>query len=208
MIDPIGSLPSLSSFSLEQEIIGPTLCKTGFRPVLPSWWQDNVVMLPLIPPVSVLPFVPLKPPVDVTIWTGTLVTGLELGADDYVTKPFSPRVLLARVKAVLRRGKTSPTEAEGILKIHDIMIHPGRREVRVEGKAVSLTFTEFGILHHLAQRPGWVFTRFQIVDAIRGDDYPVTDRSVDVQIVGLRKKLGPAGAHIETVRGVGYRFRE
>jgi two-component system phosphate regulon response regulator PhoB len=73
---------------------------------------------------------------------------------------------------------------------------------------VSLTFTEFGILEFLARRPGWVFTRFQIVDAIRGDDYPVTDRSVDVQIVGLRKKLGPAGKNIETVRGVGYRFKE
>jgi len=89
-----------------------------------------------------------------------------------------------------------------------MVIHPGRREVLVAGHPVTLTFTEFSILAYLARRPGWVFTRSQIVDAVRGDDYPVTDRSVDVQIVGLRRKLGPAGALIETVRGVGYRFKE
>lgn len=137
-----------------------------------------------------------------------IVTGLELGADDYITKPFSPRILLARVRAVLRRKEKQPPSEETSLRIHEIQIHPGRREVLVQGKAVSLTFTEFGILNYLARRPGWVFTRAQIVDAIRGDDYPVTDRSVDVQIVGLRKKLGPAGKVIETVRGVGYRFKE
>lgn len=137
-----------------------------------------------------------------------IVTGLELGADDYVTKPFSPRVLVARVRAALRkRGKTG-TQEDSALRIHEMAIHPGRREVLVDGEPVQLTFTEFSILNYLARRPGWVFTRSQIVDAVRGDDYPVTDRSVDVQIVGLRKKLGPAGKHIETVRGVGYRFKE
>ena len=137
-----------------------------------------------------------------------IVTGLELGADDYVTKPFSPRILVARVRAVLRRGASEVPEDESVLKIHNLLIHPGRREVLVDGEQAQLTFTEFGILNFLARRPGWVFTRSQIVDAVRGDDYPVTDRSVDVQIVGLRKKLGPAGKYIETVRGVGYRFRE
>jgi two-component system alkaline phosphatase synthesis response regulator PhoP len=137
-----------------------------------------------------------------------IVTGLELGADDYITKPFSPRILVARVRAVLRRKIKEPAEESSVLKIHDLVIHPGRHEVLVEGKPVELTFTEFGILSYLARRPGWVFTRSQIVDAVRGDDYFVTDRAVDVQIVGLRKKLGPAGKYIETVRGVGYRFKE
>jgi two-component system alkaline phosphatase synthesis response regulator PhoP len=137
-----------------------------------------------------------------------IVTGLELGADDYITKPFSPRILTARIKAVLRRRKRDRKDETDSLSIHDLLIHPGRREVLVNGESVQLTFTEFGILHYLAAKPGWVFTRTQIVDAVRGDDYFVTDRSVDVQIVGLRKKLGRAGKYIETVRGVGYRFRD
>lgn len=137
-----------------------------------------------------------------------IVTGLELNADDYITKPFSPRILVARVRAVLRRKIKEPEDESSVLKIHDLVIHPGRHEVLVEGEPVELTFTEFGILSYLARRPGWVFTRSQIVDAVRGDDYFVTDRAVDVQIVGLRKKLGPASKYIETVRGVGYRFRE
>jgi two-component system phosphate regulon response regulator PhoB len=137
-----------------------------------------------------------------------IVAGLELGADDYVTKPFSPRILVARVRAVLRRKLMELTEETSSFQIHDLVIHPGRHEVLLDGRAVELTYTEFAILDHLARRPGWVFTRYQIVDAVRGTDYPVTDRSVDVQIVGLRKKLGPAGKYIETVRGVGYRFKE
>lgn len=138
-----------------------------------------------------------------------IVTGLELGADDYVTKPFSPRILIARVRAVIRRKKKEETDDDmSVIQVHDIVINPHKREIIANGKPVDLTFTEFQVLYYLAKRPGWVFTRTQIVDAVRGDYYPVTDRSVDVQIVGLRKKLGSCGRYIETVRGVGYRFRE
>lgn len=137
-----------------------------------------------------------------------IVAGLEMGADDYIPKPFSPRVLVSRIKAVIRRRRQGPAEAEEVIKTGDLVIHPGRREVMVKGKPVNLTYTEFGILHLLARRPGWVFTRYQIVEGVRGEDYAVTDRAVDVQIVGLRRKLGKAGPLIETVRGVGYRFKE
>jgi two-component system phosphate regulon response regulator PhoB len=137
-----------------------------------------------------------------------IVTGLELGADDYVTKPFSPRILIARIKAVIRRRAGIAEVESEVLTIRDLSIHTGRRHVTAGGKSLDLTYTEFQVLYFLARRPGWVFTRSQMVDAVRGDDYPVTDRSVDVQIVGLRKKLGPLGKYIETVRGVGYRFME
>ncbi|MEZ4598379.1 MAG: response regulator transcription factor [Syntrophotaleaceae bacterium] len=139
-----------------------------------------------------------------------VVTGLELGADDYVTKPFSPRILIARVRTVLRRREAQPVEGEEpeVIQIDQLLIHPGRNEVLIAGQPVDLTFTEFRVLHFLAGRPGWVFTRYQIVNAVRGDDYSVTDRAVDVQIVGLRKKLGSYGKYIETVRGVGYRFKD
>jgi two-component system phosphate regulon response regulator PhoB len=137
-----------------------------------------------------------------------IVTGLEIGASDYITKPFSPKILVARLRAVLRQVAQTAPDAQEVINIHNIEIHPGHRDVRIDDRQVDLTYTEFSILHFMARRPGWVFTRYQIVEAVRGDDYPVTDRSVDVQIVGLRRKLGPAGKYIETVRGVGYRFKE
>lgn len=137
-----------------------------------------------------------------------IVAGLELGADDYITKPFSPKVVVARIRAVLRRKSAAPAAENVTLRIHDLVINPGRHEVLTAGKAVELTLTEFRILHFLARRPGWVFTRGQIVDAARGEDIAVTDRSVDVHIVSLRRKLGSFGKYIETVRGVGYRFKE
>ncbi len=138
-----------------------------------------------------------------------VVQGLEMGADDYVTKPFSVKVLLARVQAVMRRNvETEMASQEQELHFDELTIHSGRNQVVVCGSPVELTFTEFRVLEALASRPGWVFTRYQIVNAVRGEDYAVTDRAVDVQIAGLRKKLGPCGHYIETVRGVGYRFKE
>ncbi|MCB0284026.1 MAG: response regulator transcription factor, partial [Calditrichaeota bacterium] len=137
-----------------------------------------------------------------------VVSGLEIGADDYIVKPFSSRVLTARVKAMLRRNSKTPTNEDDIININDIVIHPGRHEVTINGKPIDLTYSEFRLLQLLAQKPGWVYSRYQIVDALRGSDYPVTERAIDVQIVGLRKKLGRQGKYIETVRGVGYRYRD
>jgi two-component system phosphate regulon response regulator PhoB len=136
-----------------------------------------------------------------------IVAGLEVGADDYVTKPFSGKVLVARVRRRLRKTAQASDE-QSVIKVHDLTIDPGRHEVRARGTKVDLTRTEFNILRTLAQRPGLVLSRYQIVDRVHGDDYPVTDRAVDVQIVSLRKKLGPCGRYIETVRGVGYRFKD
>lgn len=136
-----------------------------------------------------------------------IVTGLELGADDYVTKPFSPKVLVARVRRVLQRTIAHDLEKAPV-KVRELSIEPARRELLVKGKPVELTFTEFNILYTLVRRPGLVFTRYQIVDAVHGNDYLVTDRAVDVQIVSLRRKLGSCGKYIETVRGVGYRFKD
>ena len=136
-----------------------------------------------------------------------VVSTLDAGADDYLTKPFSPRVLLARIKAALRRSGNTPELEAGVIQHEEIRIHPGHREVRVGPDVVHLTPTEFNILHMLAQRPGWVFTRYQIVDRARGNDAGVTERSVDVHITALRRKLGAAGAAIETMRGIGYRLR-
>ncbi|HBF33212.1 TPA: DNA-binding response regulator [Candidatus Sumerlaeota bacterium] len=139
-----------------------------------------------------------------------IVRGLEYGAEDYVTKPFSVPVLLARIKALLRRvsGDDPATTESDVINYKGLEIHPGRHDVKVNGEAIVLTLSEFRILHFLARKPGWVFTRSQIVAGAHDEKYGVTDRSIDVQIVSLRRKLGDASDFIETVRGVGYRFKE
>lgn len=138
-----------------------------------------------------------------------IVLGLEMGADDYITKPFSPRVLVARLHAVFRRlhDVAQRDAADQRQVVGAIEVHLGRHEAAVAGKPVALTITEFRVLETLMGRPGWVFTRRQIAEAIHGH-HVVGDRAIDVQIVGLRKKLGTAGRQIETVRGVGYRLGE
>ncbi len=145
-----------------------------------------------------------------------IITGLELGADDYLPKPFSPKVLIARVRAQLRKKQEPEIAApatQDVTKIstatalNGLEIDPNSMMVRYNGKVITLSASEFKALEFLTQKPGWVFSRYQIVEAIHGEHYIVTDRTVDVLIVGLRKKLGKAGHLIETVRGVGYRFK-
>jgi len=134
------------------------------------------------------------------------IVGLELGADDYITKPFSPRELLARTRAVLRRRRQQ--QPTGRMERGDIVIDGTRHKVTVKDKEISLTLTEFKLLGFMARRPGMVFSRTQILDAVSGEDTMVYDRTVDAHIKSLRHKLGHAKDYIETVWGAGYRFRE
>jgi len=140
-----------------------------------------------------------------------IVAGLESGADDYITKPFSPKVLVARIKVVLRRSEENQDASDGsgqeLIAIHNVTIDQGRHEVRLGEELLQLTMTEFGILTFLAKKPGWVFTRQQIIDSVRGYDFLITPRAIDVQIFGLRKKMRESGKMIETVRGIGYRLK-
>jgi two-component system, OmpR family, alkaline phosphatase synthesis response regulator PhoP len=141
-----------------------------------------------------------------------MVTGLELGADDYVVKPYSPRVLAARIRVALRRKETASAETEGsksktFFQQGKLSIDIERHTAFLEETPLELFPTEFAILAHFLSNPDIVFSRQKLITAIRGHDYPVTDRSIDVQIMGLRKKLGASGEMIETIRGIGYRFR-
>lgn len=136
-----------------------------------------------------------------------VVLGLELGADDYVSKPFSPKVLFSRAKAVLRRGK-EPEKVAKVVKYGEFVLEIDRYILRKGDKMIPLTLSEFGILRRLVTNRGKVLTRNQLLDDINNDDAFIVDRNIDVHIASLRKKLGPTFDWIETVRGVGYRFRE
>lgn len=190
--------------------------------LIPKTNPDCVVldiMLPGIDGLEVLKRIKAMPerqrfPVIMTTAKGEdsdVVAGLELGADDYVVKPYSPKVLVARIRAALRRSVDLPNHpflAETKVKHAELDMDSARHEVSFRGRRLDLSATEFAILEFFMRNPGWVFSRSQIIDAVKGRDYPVTDRSVDVQILSLRKKLGVGGEYIETVRGVGYRLKD
>lgn len=135
-----------------------------------------------------------------------VVVGLELGADDYIVKPFSPRILIARIKSVLRRIGKDEEEVTTIRRC-GFNINLAGRELSYKGENIELTFSEFEILKLLISHPGRVFSRLQIMKAVRNDEYIVTERAIDVQFVNLRKKLQEGGNCIRTVRGVGYKFQ-
>jgi two-component system phosphate regulon response regulator PhoB len=223
IIEDDAEIQELLSFSLAKEgwtLIAARDGESGLK-ALSSANPDCVVldiMLPGIDGLEVLRRIKTEAswkrlPVIMTTARGEetdIVTGLELGADDYVVKPYSPKVLAARIRAALRRKADMNVASDDsiVLVRGDLRVDTGRHEVALSGTQIQLSATEFAILEFLCRNPGWVFSRSQIIDAVKGRDYPVTDRSVDVQILSLRKKLGPGGDYIETVRGVGYRIKD
>lgn len=136
------------------------------------------------------------------------IVGLEMGADDYITKPFSVRELLARVRAVLRRGTNTSTEKTSTIRRGELNIDIDRHEVTWAGKKLTLTPTEFRILEYITTRPERMLSRDEIIDGALGKETSIFDRTIDVHVTALRKKLGPGGKHIETVRGFGYKWTE
>jgi len=221
VVDDEEDIRELIAYNLEKEGYGVATVKTGEEALARiAREQPDVVILDLMLPgvdgLEVCRRMKMQEQTrDVPIIMLTaksedsdIVAGLELGADDYLTKPFSPKVLVAHLRAVLRRARDAASRSDAtLLRIHNITIDVSRHEVTVDGKRIALSATEFAILEHFARSPGWVFSRNRIIDAVKGKDYPVTERSVDVQILGLRKKLGAAGEHIQTIRGVGYRIQ-
>ena len=220
VVDDEEDITELVKYNLEREGFEVTCVGTGEKALQKAGSEDiDLIILDLMLPgvdgltvCRILKNDPDTSPVPIIMLTAKgeesdIVAGLELGASDYITKPFSPRVVVARVKAVLRSVSKREKEEEKV-HIGELDIDPHRYLVKLNGEQLDLTSTEFKILYYMAKRPGWVFTRNQLIDASRGDEYVVTDRSVDVHIVGIRKKLGEFGDYIQTVRGIGYRFME
>ncbi len=216
-----------------QQLISYNLSKAGYRVSFADSGEEaleflhqqscDCILLDLMLPGAsgveicrVIKETPLRASIPIIMLTAKgeeqdIILGLESGADDYITKPFSPKILLARLASLLRRSQlqeTSPAASADILVHHTLHLDLRRHLLLVDGQSLDLTATEFAILHYLMKKPGWVFSRQQIIDNVRGLDYSITPRAVDVQIFGLRKKMGLAGELIETVRGIGYRLQE
>lgn len=135
-----------------------------------------------------------------------IITALELGADDYLSKPFSAKVLASKIRAVLRRTQEMEQQ-HPMLEADGLIMDQQKHQCMLDGEEIELTATEFALLYLLASNPEQVFTRNQIITKVKGDDYPVTDRSIDVQIATLRKKLGSYGTRIKTIWGIGYTYK-
>ncbi len=221
-VDDEPAILELERYNLEKEGFTVLTAKDGEEALrLAAAEQPELILLDLmLPRLSGLdvcrklrenPLTSGIPVIMVTARTedSDVVLGLELGAEDYVTKPFSPRVLVARVRTILRRKNRKAPVPEGkSTAIHGITIDPERHEIFSEGIPLLLSVTEFQILEYLAQNPGRVFSRNQIINAVKGGSYPVTERSIDVQILSIRKKLADKAELIETIRGIGYRMRD
>jgi two-component system phosphate regulon response regulator PhoB len=212
------------------EVVAFSLRKAGYRVAVATSGEQALEMIPIIQPDLVILDIMLSGqnglvtcsqirensairdlPILMLSARGDevdVVEGFRRGADDYVQKPFSPRVLELRVRSLMRRYYMDTDDDPRVIKKGPLTLDPRRHEVGIDGESLQLTVTEFRILYLLASREGMVLPRDEIVDQVHGTDYPVTDRSIDVQMVGLRKKLGQYAAMIETVRGVGYRLRE
>ncbi|HEX8348286.1 MAG TPA: response regulator transcription factor [Actinoplanes sp.] len=171
------------------------------------------VMLPQLSGIDVCRVLRLESGVPIVLLTARtteadLLLGLDVGADDYITKPFSPRELVARVRALLRRAGEMPAGDRNVLTHGALEVDTGRFEVRVGGRPVALTAKEFGILEVLAREPGRVFSRAEIVERASGFDHRVLERTVDAHVMNLRRKLEPGAASVETVYGRGYRLAD
>lgn len=217
IVEDEADIANLIHFHLSREGYSPSIAATG-RKALEAIERDRPelvvldIMLPDLDGLEVcrkLKRDPTTQQIPIVMVTARgeesdIVVGLELGAEDYVTKPFSPRVLMARVKAVLRRHES---EAEGQISLRggEVVIDPARHVVEVEGEVIELTLTQYRLLHFLASRPGFVRTRDQIVSAVRGEGTVLSSRAIDVHVAALRQRLGGKSDLIETVRGVGYR---
>ncbi len=213
------SLQKSISYILEEEGFDVICSETGEEAVeLARKLSPDLILLDLILPgmdgFGVCELLKKDPQTDkifIVMLTGKglveeIVKGLELYADDYITKPFEPKILLARIHAVLRRKMKCLQREQSFMKFKDLAIDLKGYVVRVAGEKIELTKTEFDIIALLAKNPNQVFTRARILDQVRDDNYPITERVVDYQVTSIRKKLGNAGEFIKTVRGVGYKF--